>query len=120
MIPSIQQISDPTRLVIDLPNARLDTTQKRISVQTDQISTLRADQFQEKPPVARVVVDLLAPRTYTWEAAGNRLVIHLGRSPIETSHSPFQAPTVAALTPAPTPVVKTVRAGRSFDAGLEC
>ncbi len=132
MIPSIQQISDPTRLVIDLPNARLDTTQKRISVQTDQISTLRADQFQEKPPVARVVVDLLAPRTYTWEAAGNRLVIHLGRSPIETGHSPFQAPTVAALTPAPTPVVKTVRAagplslgsnaetvGASFSAGAD-
>jgi len=132
MIPSIQQISDPTRLVIDLPNARLDTTQKRISVQADQISALRADQFQEKPPVARVVVDLLAPRTYTWEAAGNRLVIHLGRSPTEASHSPFQPPTVAALTPAPPPVVKTVRAagplslasnaetvGTSFAAGAD-
>jgi hypothetical protein len=130
MIPSIQQISDPTRLVIDLPNARLDTTQKRISVQADQISTLRADQFQEKPPIARVVVDLLAPRTYTWEAAGNRLVIHLGRSSTEASRSPFQSPKVAALTPAPQPVVKAVRAagplslasnaetvGTSFSAG---
>ncbi|MFZ3343434.1 MAG: AMIN domain-containing protein [Terriglobales bacterium] len=132
MIPSIQQINDPTRLVIDLPNARLDTTQKRISVQSDQISTLRADQFQEKPPVTRVVVDLLAPRPYTWEAAGNRLVIHLGRSPTEASHLPFQPPTVAALTPAPPPVVKAVRAagplslvsnaetvGTSFSAGAD-
>jgi AMIN domain len=132
MIPSIQQISDPTRLVIDLPNARLDTTQKRISVQADQISRLRADQFQEKPPITRVVVDLLAPRTYTWQAAGNRLVIHLGRSPTEASHSPFQPPTLAALTPAPPPVVKAVRAagplslvsnadtvGTSFSAGAD-
>ncbi len=132
MVPSIQQISDPTRLVIDLPNARLDTTQKRMSVQADQISTLRADQFQEKPPIARVVVDLLAPRTYTWEAAGNRLVIHLGRSSTEASRSPFQTPTVAALTSAPQPVVKAVRAagplslasnaetvGTSFSAGAD-
>ena len=132
MVPSIQQISDPTRLVIDLPNARLDTAQKRMSVQADQISTLRADQFQEKPPVARIVVDLLAPRTYTWDAAGNRLVIHLGRSPAEASHSPFQPPTVAALTPAPPPVVKAIRAagplslasnaesvGTSFSAGAD-
>ena len=132
MVPSIQQISDPTRLVIDLPNARLDTTQKRMSVQADQISTLRANQFQEKPPIARVVVDLLAPRTYTWEAAGNRLVIHLGRSSTAASRSPFQAPTVAALTSAPQPVVKAVRAagplslasnaetvGTSFSAGAD-
>jgi len=53
LIPSIQALSDPPRLVIDLPNAHLDTRQKRISVQADQISTLRADQFQENPPVAR-------------------------------------------------------------------
>jgi hypothetical protein len=132
MVPSIQQISDPTRLVIDLPNARLDTTQKRVSVHADQINTLRADQFQEKPPIARVVVDLLAPRTYTWEAAGNRLVIHLGRSSTEASRSPFQAPTAAALTPSRQPIVKSVRAagplsvasnaetvGTSFSAGAD-
>jgi len=110
MVPAIQQISDPTRLVIDLANARLDTTQKRMAVQSDQITAVRADQFQASPPVARVVLDLLAPRTYTWEAVGNRLVIHLGKNPSEASHSPFQAPTVASLTPEPQPVVKAVRA----------
>ena len=97
MIPAIQQINDPTRLVIDLTNARLDTQQKRLSVQADQISAVRADQFQANPPVARIVLDLLAPRTYTWESAGNRLVVHLGKNPLETSHSPFQAPTMASL-----------------------
>ena len=132
MVPSIQQISDPVRLVIDLPNARLETTQKRMTVQADQISALRADQFQERPPVTRVVVDLLAPRTYRWDAIGNRLVIHLGRSATEGGRSPFQPPTIAALTPGPQPVVKAVRAsgpltlasnaetiGTSFAAGAD-
>ncbi|MGD0468853.1 MAG: AMIN domain-containing protein [Terriglobales bacterium] len=110
LIPSIQAISDPDRLVIDLPNARLETQQKRISVQQDQISTIRADQFQQNPPVARVVVDLLAPRAYTWDAAGNRLVVHLGKNPNQANSSPFQPPTVPSLTPAPQPVVMAVRA----------
>lgn len=109
LIPAIQVIGDPDRLVIDLPNARLDTQEKRISVQADQISTLRAEQFQLNPPVARVVVDLLAPRAYTWDAAGNRLVVHLGKNPSSPSSSPFQAPTVPSLTSGPLPVVTAVR-----------
>src|SRR5208282_3333021 len=109
LVPSIQAISDPDRLVIDLPNARLETPQKRISVQADQISTLHADQFQQNPPVARLVVDLLAPRAYTWDAAGNRLVVHLGKNPGEARSSPLEAPTVPSLTPVPQPVVTAVR-----------
>jgi hypothetical protein len=109
LIPSIQAVSDPERLVIDLPNARLETRQKRISVQADQISTIRADQFQQNPPVARVVVDLLAPRAYTWDAAGNRLVVHLGKNPNPARSSPFEPPTVPSLTPAPPPTVAAVR-----------
>ena len=109
LVPSIQAVSDPERLVIDLPNARLETQQKRISVQADQISTIRADQFQQNPPVARVVVDLLAPRAYTWDAAGNRLVVHLGKSPNPARSSPFEPPTVPSLKPAPQPVVAAVR-----------
>ena len=112
LIPSIQAIGNPARLVIDLPNARLETQQKRISVEADQIGTLRADQLQRDPPVARVVVDLLAPRAYTWDAVGNRLVVHLGKNPgqAHAKTSPFVPPTVASLTPAPQPVVAAVRA----------
>jgi hypothetical protein len=110
LVPSIQAITGPDRLVIDLPNARLDTQQKRINIQADEISTVRADQFQQNPPIARVVVDLLAPRAFTWDAAGNRLIIHLGRNPNQTTSSPFQAPKVASLTPRPQPVVAAVRA----------
>jgi len=110
LVPAIQAITDPDRLVVDLPNARLETPQKRISVEADQIRAIRADQFQQNPPVARIVVDLLAPRAYTWDAAGNRLVVHLGKNPRRANSSPFQVPTVPSLTPAPQPAVVSVRA----------
>ena len=132
LVPAIQQIENPLRLVIDLPNARLDTPHKRTAIQADQITSIRADQFQQSPPVARVVLDLGAPRTFTWDAAGNRLVVHLGKTSDEASRSPFQAPTNPSLTSAPQPVVKAVRVagplalatntgnvGSSFTAGAD-
>jgi len=130
LVPAIQLINDPTRLVIDLPNARLDAPQKRFSIHADQISALRADQFQQNPPVARVVVDLLAPREYTWDAAGNRLVVHLGKTLGDAP--PLEPQPVASVAPSAPPVVKAVRAagplaiaadtgnvGASFTAGAD-
>src|ERR1035441_3626363 len=49
LVPAIQQLDGPPRLVIDLPNARLDTPYKRVSIQADQIAILRADQYQQTP-----------------------------------------------------------------------
>src|SRR5271170_367905 len=62
LVPSIQAIKNPDRLVIDLPNALLETSEKRISIDADEIKAMRANQFQQNPPVTRVVLDLLAPR----------------------------------------------------------
>jgi len=132
LVPEIQQIDSPVRLVIDLKNAHLDVPQKRIRVNADQIITLRGDQFQANPPVARVVVDLSAPRSYSWNAEGNRLVVHISRNPLEAGDSPFQPPTVASFSSTPGPVIKAVRAagplavttnaasvGSSFTAGSD-
>jgi hypothetical protein len=89
VVPAIQAISDPDRLVIDLPNARLEVKQKRVSVQADQISAVRA---------------------YTWDAAGNRLVVHLGRAAAAAKSSPFEAAAAPSLTAGQKPVVAEVRA----------
>jgi phenylpyruvate tautomerase PptA (4-oxalocrotonate tautomerase family) len=110
LIPSVQAISDPDRLVIDLPNAKLDAQKKRIRVQADEITALRADQFQENPPVTRVVVDLREPRAYSWDSAGNRLVVHLGKALGAKGSSPFEAPTVPSLTSSPQSAIASVRA----------
>lgn len=108
LVPDIQLIDNPPRLVIDLPNAILEAPQRKFKIQADQISTLRGDQFQANPAVARIVVDLQAPRAYTWDAAGNRLVVHLGKNPSAPNQTPFQVPTVVSATPAPRPAVASV------------
>ncbi len=132
LIPEIQVIQNPTRLVIDLPNARIDSAEKRVQVQADRISALRASQFQDNPPMARIVVDLQAPRTFTWAAAGNRLVVRLGMITSEENHLPFEMAKAPNLKDAPLLVIKTVRAsgplvlasdagsvGSSFTAGAD-
>jgi hypothetical protein len=77
LVPAISQLENPPRLVIDLPNARLAGHDKRLAFRGSEINGVRLSQFQQDPPVARVVVDLGAPVTYTWDAAGNRLMIRL-------------------------------------------
>ena len=77
VVPSIQLLDSPPRLVIDLSNARLGPLHKRIPVLQENILTLRAEQYQKDPPVARIVLDLLVPYGYTWDAAGNRLMVRL-------------------------------------------
>ncbi|HZQ22069.1 MAG TPA: AMIN domain-containing protein [Terriglobales bacterium] len=80
IVPDIQQVDRPLRLVIDLPRTRNAVKQKKLPVGKFQIENLRIDQFVNDPPVTRVVVDLNAPVTYSWETVGNRVVVHLKAS----------------------------------------
>ncbi len=91
LVPTISRLDNPPRLVIDLPNTDLPNTglpntglanvlvsgDKGIDVSNEEIRRVRINQYQRKPPVARVVVDLLKPVTQTWDAAGNRLMVRL-------------------------------------------
>ena len=136
VVPSIQLLKSPPRLVIDLTQARLGLQQKRIPVLQENILAIRTEQFQNDPPVTRIVLDLLAPYGYTWDEAGNRLMVRL--KPAEdvnaaSKKSPFQpqeVPTVTrAVGPALVPVIKhggdvifagsRVTAGSSLTAGSD-
>lgn len=109
LTPKLQTVEGPLRLVIDLPDSTLNTVRHKIPFRNDQIKSIRMDQYQANPAVTRVVVDLLAPVRYSWDATGNRLRIRMSAD-ISASAKP---PSVPALTAGVQPAVVPVAVGTS-------
>jgi hypothetical protein len=140
--PAIRLLDSPPRLVIDLSNTRMGLERKRIPVMQENILTIRAEQYENHPPITRIVLDLLVPYNYTWDVDGSRLMVRLkvpgdaNKDPDKdpnkpnddptaaNKNSPSQPPQVLSLTPAAPVVVpvtggvgEVVLAGKRFAAG---
>lgn len=105
--PAIEFLDSPPRLVIDLPNTRVLLARKRLEVGGDQVSAVRINQFQQAPPVTRVVVDLVHPVGFSSDGNGERLLVRM--HPMAEARQKIETPSVPAFTkgvqPAFVPVV---------------
>ncbi len=108
VVPSIRKVDDPSRLMIDLPNASMSVQHKLISINTEQLGELHLDEVTGDNQAVHMVIDLRKPLLYTWEAAGNRLTIRLqpaepnavnaASNATPPTQATLQPPSVAALT----------------------
>jgi hypothetical protein len=107
--PVINKLDGPLRLVIDLPNASMSTRRRRIDYRDEGVGGIRLDQFQDNPPIARIVVDLLKSRDFSWDAAGNRLIVRM----YTFKATSVRPPTTTSFTPGVQPVAVPLSTGTS-------
>jgi type IV pilus assembly protein PilQ len=71
-------LKNPTRLVIDLPQSVLVDGRRQYPIDRDEVVGVRVAQFQARPPVTRVVVDLLSLVPYEIDSTAEGLRVTLG------------------------------------------
>ncbi len=101
--PQTQTLTDPDRVVVDLPNALPAGHQRPIMVNGADIKSVRMARFQDDPPVTRIVVDLTGACEYEITPVGNKVVLKLkGTHQPAAMELPLHTPArpTAALVPA--------------------
>ena len=114
VLPAIKTLDSPPRLMIDLSNALLGPQRKKTPVLQQDILTIHTEQFQKDPPITRITLDLLVPYAYTWDVAGDRLMVRLKPIPnpvVARKQPPAQVPQTSSLSPSVTPVAVPVTSG---------
>jgi AMIN domain-containing protein len=92
--PKISKLNEPMRLVIDLPNTNMSVPRRLVPVKSQDVSAIRLELSATDPPLVHVEIDLLKPLDYTWESAGNRLLVRLHAI---AAKSPPGPPPIAAV-----------------------
>jgi type IV pilus assembly protein PilQ len=98
------QLSSPPRLVIDLPGAVLDQAVPPIlDVDRGAVVRVRIGQFQERPPVTRVAVDLTAAVSFTLATSSPGVLVakFASRGGVASTTAPGALRSAAPAAPAP-------------------
>ena len=81
IVPQTQLLTAPDRLVVDFPNAVPGKELFSQSVNRGQVKDLRVGLFQSKPPITRIVLDLLTAQSYQVFPYGRTIMIKVGPPP---------------------------------------
>jgi type IV pilus assembly protein PilQ len=107
LTPKTLTLTDPDRVVVDLPNAIPTGHPRSIVVNGADIKSVRMGQFQQDPPVTRVVVDLAGAREFDIMPVGNKLVLKVRPEPSAvvaqaqmTIHTPARPSLAGMVVPA--------------------
>jgi type IV pilus assembly protein PilQ len=117
--PQISTLDRPARLIVDLPDTVVATSQTHIGVDSDGVKQVRIGMDSHTPPTSRVVVDLdQACRYELAPASGNTIVLKLHTpatsakaakpvaKPVRKDTSPAVKPVVALAKPVASPAAK--------------
>jgi len=96
--PRTQFVTDPDRLIVDLPEARPDAGLQKIQIHRGKLRDVRVGLLSANPPITRVVLDLVAPPEFRVLALVNTVVVKLGSRAV-----PERASEPAAIVPTTDP-----------------
>jgi hypothetical protein len=128
VVPQINVLTGPDRLVVDFVNALPGPQLRNQPVNRGEVKSLRVGLFSSDPPVTRVVLDLNGPQRYQVFPSGRTVILKVGgaagteaarlstTSGAALVNANYAVPAVPASTPAPPPVKPPLEV--SFQSGM--
>jgi hypothetical protein len=128
VVPQINVLTGPDRLVVDFVNALPGPQLRNQPVNRGEVKSLRVGLFSSDPPVTRVVLDLNGPQRYQVFPSGRTVILKVGgaagteaarlstTSGAALVNANYAVPAVPASAPAPLPVKPPLEV--SFQSGM--
>src|ERR1700733_10370563 len=116
--PRLSKLNSPDRVVVELPETVMASSQSKISVGSDGVKGVRIGMDGKTPPTTSVVIDLEKPLAYelTPGSAG-KVILTLHSQPAAPSEAKNDpAPPLKVSHPAPVQVSSPVLAGKAATA----
>src|SRR6476646_9295860 len=85
VVPQPQVISNPERLIIDVPGAVPGSALRGLAVNRNEVKRIRVGLFSTAPPVTRIVLDLNSPLTYRINPMASGFTVTLGQGASNTA-----------------------------------
>jgi hypothetical protein len=99
--PRTQEVSDPTRLVVDFPEAKPGPELRAVAVNRGDVKGVRVGLFSSQPPTTRVVLDLGGPVNYQVLPSGKSVIVKFGDAAAADAGAGNATPGIQAVAPEP-------------------